>query len=195
MQQPSLHPRCILQLEYGPNTNPITVCPQVATNYNVTGTDGYGCSGTASKTINVDYPKPDFTASPNHVCIGNAINFVGESTCEGSIDSWLWQFGDGSAATGQNTYHYYYSSGTFHVTLTVADAYGNTYSKHDRIWISKPDHIVLSGVFNDCDASKIHYTIDNASIYDSYFHGKYLLAAEFSSIIIKPQLHHQAHLK
>ncbi len=154
----------------GQNTNPITVCPQVATNYNVTGTDGYGCSGTASKTINVDYPKPDFTASPNHVCIGNAINFVGESTCEGSIDSWLWQFGDGSAATGQNTYHYYYSSGTFHVTLTVADAYGNTYSKTRSVYVyPKPDHIVLSGVFNDCDASKIHYTIDNASIYDSYF--------------------------
>ena len=152
------------------NTNPITVCPQSATNYCVTGTDIHGCTGTASKTINVDYPKPDFTALPNPVCLGNAINFMGESVCEESIVSWFWQFGDGSSATGQTTYHYYTSSGLFQVTLTVTDLYGNTYTKTRSVIVKpKPDHIVLSGVFNDCDGSKIKYTIDNAAIYDQYF--------------------------
>jgi len=154
----------------GQNINPITVCPQVTTNYNVTGTDSYGCTGTASKTINVDYPKPDFTASPNPVCLGNAINFFGESTCAESIVSWFWQFGDGSSATGQTTYHVYTSSGSFQVTLTVTDSYGNSYTKTRIVTVRpQPDHIVLSGVFNDCDESKINYTIDNAAIYDQYF--------------------------
>jgi len=154
----------------GQNSNPITVCPQAATNYNVTGTDSYGCTGTSSKTIIVDYPKPDFTVSPNPVCLGNAINFFDESTCEESIVSWFWQFGDGSSATGQNTYHYYTSSGAFQVTLTVTDSYGNTYTKTRTVTVRpQPDHIVLSGVFNDCEESKIYYTIDNAYMYDSYF--------------------------
>jgi len=154
----------------GQNSNPISVCPQTATNYYVTGTNSYGCTGTASKTINVDYPKPDFTASPNPVCLGNAINFFGESTCAESIVSWFWQFGDGSSATGQTTYHDYTSSGSFQVTLTVTDSYGNSYTKTRIVTVRpQPDHIVLSGVFNDCDESKINYTIDNAAIYDQYF--------------------------
>jgi len=40
---------------------------------------------------------------------------------DGSIVSWLWDFGDGSTSTAQNPTHSYADDGTYTVTLTVTD--------------------------------------------------------------------------
>ncbi|MBK8566907.1 MAG: gliding motility-associated C-terminal domain-containing protein [Saprospiraceae bacterium] len=71
------------------------------------------CSGTL----------PDFT--PLQGCEGALINFNDATITNGTITSWSWNFGDGSAAvSGQNPNHTYSSSGNFEVSLTVTTQEG-----------------------------------------------------------------------
>jgi len=48
------------------------------------------------------------------------------STGQNDITSYVWNFGDGSSATGANVSHSFSSSGTYTVQLTVTDAIGQT---------------------------------------------------------------------
>jgi PKD repeat protein len=41
------------------------------------------------------------------------------------LNSWFWDFGDGSTSSTRNPRHTYYSPGTYNVRLTVKDAFGN----------------------------------------------------------------------
>jgi PKD repeat protein len=38
----------------------------------------------------------------------------------GSPTQWVWSFGDGTSSTDQNPVHYYYSSGTYYICLTIS---------------------------------------------------------------------------
>ena len=60
------------------------------------------------------------------------IAFTDHST--GEPTSWLWTFGDGSTSSVQNPTHTYMIDGTYQVTLTATNAYGNdTYSGYIAI--------------------------------------------------------------
>jgi len=43
------------------------------------------------------------------------------STDDGTLDAWIWQFGDGSVSTSKNPRHTYEKAGTYEVTLGVTD--------------------------------------------------------------------------
>ncbi|MCG3165447.1 MAG: hypothetical protein POELPBGB_01210 [Bacteroidia bacterium] len=61
---------------------------------------------------------------PTDTCFD--IYFTDISTCNGcTIQSWLWDFGDGSTSTQQYPSHIYTSAGTYNVTLTVTDNNSN----------------------------------------------------------------------
>ena len=68
-------------------------------------------------------PVASFTESAETVYVGEAINFdaTGSYDPDGSIVSYSWDFGDGATATGAIVSHAYSASGTYTVTLTVAD--------------------------------------------------------------------------
>ncbi|MBK0379421.1 PKD domain-containing protein [Mucilaginibacter segetis] len=86
-----------------------------------------GCSNIITKTdlINVKAPpgtnfsiEPDsVTAIPNY-----HFSFVDQTT--GSPVSWQWSFGDGQTSTTRNPGHTYADTGSYKVTLLVADAEG-----------------------------------------------------------------------
>lgn len=57
----------------------------------------------------------DFTAATDNSPV---VQFNDAST--GNINSWLWDFGDGTSSTAQNPSHTYTAAGTYQVTLTVA---------------------------------------------------------------------------
>jgi PKD repeat protein len=66
-------------------------------------------------------------ASFTYSCVANTCNFdaSGSSDSDGSIDSYDWDFGDGTTATGPTTSHTF-SDGSYNVELTVADNEGAT---------------------------------------------------------------------
>ena len=70
-------------------------------------------------------PKPTAMFSSNASCVFDSTAFTDLSIAPGSqVDSWLWNFGDGSTSTLQNPKHAYATSGNFNVTLTVTNLSG-----------------------------------------------------------------------
>jgi PKD repeat protein len=81
---------------------------------------GY-CPGAIRFSIQVNVsPGPSATFTSNTACAGNPTNFI--ATGSGGVNSWSWNFGDGSpASTQQNPSHTYSSGGTYTVTLTISN--------------------------------------------------------------------------
>ncbi len=75
-----------------------------------------GCGGSNER------PVAAFSHSVN--CV--TVTFTDVSTDDGTIVSWLWDFGDGSGSTARNPVHAYTASGEYPVSLTVADDKGAT---------------------------------------------------------------------
>lgn len=73
------------------------------------------------------YAKPaiDFTVSPATGCIPLDVNFTDQSVAgSGTIQNWVWDFGDGTSSTEQNPAHTYTSSGSYNVNLFVINSFG-----------------------------------------------------------------------
>jgi PKD repeat protein len=69
-------------------------------------------------------PVADFVGNPTSGCAPLTVNFTDLST--GEIETWDWDFGDGSPHSGaQNPSHQYASAGDYTVTLTVTGPYGS----------------------------------------------------------------------
>jgi len=93
----------------------------------LTVTDAEGVSNTATKDsyINViSGPVADFSYNPVSPVTGEAVQFIDESL--GSPGSWQWSFGDATSSSVQSPAHVYYLPGTYNVTLTVSDKYGDS---------------------------------------------------------------------
>jgi len=80
--------------------------------------------GGSDSEIKVDYitvtepvPEPDFTATPTYGPVPLTVNFTDMS--EGTIDTWYWEFGDGSTSDQQNPEHIFTTEDYFDVSLTV----------------------------------------------------------------------------
>jgi hypothetical protein len=69
----------------------------------------------------------NFTHSPANPAAGEAVEFNDTSSASnGTIASWLWEFGDGKNSTEQNPIHTYSAAGKYSVTLTVTDSSGKS---------------------------------------------------------------------
>ncbi len=83
-------------------------------------TSAGGCTDTveAINAIHVGTkPNPSFIATPRYACAFQRISFT--DLTNGSVDSWLWYFGDGGTSTDRNPIHLYQDTGYFNVTLIV----------------------------------------------------------------------------
>src|SRR5690606_18969269 len=104
----------------GLSFTPLTVGP---TTYTVTGTNAFGCEGTASITITVidcEPVVPNFEM-PGHLCVGDCITIKDLST--GAVEAWQWTFGspfgggiEPGTSTEQNPEICVTSAGTYTVT-------------------------------------------------------------------------------
>ncbi|PLX07347.1 MAG: hypothetical protein C0596_10385 [Marinilabiliales bacterium] len=89
-------------------------------------------------------PTALFSASPISSCNG-IIEFTDNSL--NLPDQWEWDFGDGTISNEENPTHLYESNGTYDVTLTVNNSYGeNTLLKEDYIIINMPDAPILDPI-------------------------------------------------
>jgi len=93
-----------------------------------------GCRFSDTIIVSQTGPEAAFTSDPSTGAqTGVNITFTDAST--GNPVSWLWNFGDNSNASTQNTNHSYASQGTLTVLLTVTDAAGciDTVSRNYQI--------------------------------------------------------------
>lgn len=69
------------------------------------------------------------------------ISFDGRGSVDkdGSVVSWVWDFGDGGSASGSTARHVYLSAGTYTATLTVTDNTGRTGSSVKQIVVDQPN--------------------------------------------------------
>ncbi len=94
-------------------------------------TDNSENSDSASKVVTVgETLTASFTYSPPNPTVGATITFNGsESSPAGTIDSWLWDFGDDVGTGSGETFDYQYTTaGTYTVRLVVTNNIGNTAS-------------------------------------------------------------------
>ena len=96
-------------------------------------------------------PVADFAISGPAFCSGE-VSFTDMSSL---ADSWLWSFGDGNTSVAQNPTHSYASSGTYTVSLTVTNGYGNDQKiVNDAVVIDIPEAPATSGA-TACGASTL----------------------------------------
>lgn len=85
---------------------------------------GPQCTDTTEAYVYV-YPTLTTAFTAPSVCIDSAVIFLDQSTStSGTINSWFWNFGDGTGSNQQNPSHAYAAAGTFPVTLVSDNARG-----------------------------------------------------------------------
>jgi PKD repeat protein len=83
-------------------------------------------------------PSAGFTYTPPSPTTSDTVTLdaSGSSDSDGLIQSYRWEFGDGTTATGETATHSYGSSGDYTVTLTVTDDDGATDTESKTISVS-----------------------------------------------------------
>ncbi|MBL4653339.1 MAG: PKD domain-containing protein [Flavobacteriales bacterium] len=78
-----------------------------------------GCLDTAYNVIQI-YPNPIANFTDDSDCYSDVSDFIDYSTLpQGAIDSWSWNFGDGTSSTDQNNTHTFPAYGSYTVQLIV----------------------------------------------------------------------------
>ncbi len=105
-------------------------------------------------------------------CLNQLVSFADSTTVSaGSIDSWYWEFGDGSTDNNQNPTHTYTTDGNFTVTLTVESSLGCTYQTSKTITVFKSPAADFTYVSN-CYLDEVEFTdasIANAGTINSWY--------------------------
>lgn len=83
-------------------------------------------------------PSAQFSFVADH--LGVTFDGRASSDVDGSVQSWAWNFGDGTAGTGAQTTHAYAGAGTYPVTLTVTDDDGaiSTVTRQVQVVANQP---------------------------------------------------------
>ena len=149
----------------------------------LTVTDDAGADSQWTDTVTVPPPPAEnvppiasFTAS----CANLQCSFVdGSADPDGSLTSWLWDFGDGSTSTLPSPDHNYANPGAYSVSLTVTDIDGAVDQQSGSVTATVPV-IILLNTAGRFDATKQYMTLTwtgaSGSIVDVYRNGVMITA-------------------
>lgn len=104
---------------------------------NLSVTNANGCQ---HDTVQPVFVKPMPAAAFDFVgnCAQTAVQFSDISaTPAGVINTWLWDFGDGTTDTLQNPVHEFANGGSYEVTLTVTNSFGCIHSMSQTVHIKR----------------------------------------------------------
>lgn len=107
----------------------------------LTVTNTSGCISSITQTGVVQfngYPTAALAIDDTTVCIGDVVNFTDQS--QGSVNSYLWNFGDGATSISANATHNYTNTGNYNISLTVTSALGcaDTITISNGVVVTKP---------------------------------------------------------
>ncbi|MBN8703440.1 MAG: gliding motility-associated C-terminal domain-containing protein, partial [Bacteroidetes bacterium] len=106
-------------------TSTITVSPTISTTYTLQVTDDNGCTASAIHTLTVyALPLVTYTTDINQGCPQLCPVFSITSGNTASLNSILWDFGDGQFGATDNSTHCYDNSGLYSTSLIVTDMNG-----------------------------------------------------------------------
>ncbi|GGD79016.1 S8 family serine peptidase [Lacimicrobium alkaliphilum] len=128
MASPHVAGVAALYLDKNGSSSPASVAQALYTNA-ATGKIS-GTNGSVNRLVNTEFlegggnqntpPQASFSVSQN----GLTVSLTDTSTDDQGVVSWNWSFGDGSSDTAQDPVHSYAQSGTYTISLTVADQQG-----------------------------------------------------------------------
>jgi PKD repeat protein len=106
-------------------------------------TDAWGDANTVTRDVTITEPATNVAPVPiiNPVtCVVRTCTFYGVSSYEPNSDAftYLWNFGDGTTSTATNPSKTYTVDGTYSVTLTVTDAWGDSAVATREVVIGEP---------------------------------------------------------
>ncbi len=123
----------------------------------LTVTDDDGLTDSVSKDVSVSANQPpsaSFSYSPTSPTVDETIQFTDESSDQdGTVESWSWDFGDGSTSNAQNPTHSYSSENTYTVQLTVTDDKGKEDSTSKDITVEKQSELTLGKALDNTELS------------------------------------------
>ena len=98
-------------------------------------TDVNGCVDSIKKEFINDF-SAEFVVSDSLICAGYVINFYPLSEV---VNTWLWDFGDGTTSTDSTPTHIYQNSGNYNIQLIASDGQGciDTTIKYNYIEVKK----------------------------------------------------------
>ncbi len=123
-----------------------------------------GCKGTAYSPMIVIDPKikSDFSINPNPVCGNSVVSFTTTANVS-DINSYSWDFGDGSYGSGASVTHAYNASGAYTIMLYERNVGGCDTSMSKTITV-KPPFPSITGHSNTCDGTRGEVTFTQASV-------------------------------
>lgn len=105
-------------------------------NYQTEGLENLESSFEISGLIKLLALRPIFDINPQIPEVGSPVEFdASDSVSTGEIESYEWEFGDGSTATGMTVEHTYDQGGQYEVELTLTDSQGNTESRTETVYV------------------------------------------------------------
>lgn len=120
-------------------------------------TSNMGCTDTTTTPITI-YPNPVASFSANSVCLNNQTTFINTSTSSNSnITNTLWNFGDGSQSSQNQTTHNYTLAGTYNVMLTVTNNVNCIHSITLPVTVYALPNVTFTGN-NVCQGNSTIYT-------------------------------------
>jgi chitodextrinase len=120
----------------------------------LTVTDDTGAADNDTCTVTVNSPPIADAGADRMVLPNDSVEFNGSGSYDpdGEIVGYLWDFGDGSNATGSYVTHRYALGGTYLVTLTVTDSHNATGVDTCTITVCQNGDVNRNGVVEISDA-------------------------------------------